>query len=104
MPKSRPPYPAAFRQQMIDLVQAGRSPEELAREFEPTAQTIRNWVQQSERDAGRRSDGLTSQEREELRQLRREVKRLKEEREILAKAAAWNALEADSNTRKRLGS
>lgn len=104
MPKSRPPYLAAFRQKMIDLVQAGRSPEELASEFEPTAQTIRNWVQQSERDAGSRLDGQTSQEREELRQLRREVKRLKEKREILARAAASFAKEVDPNTRKRSGS
>ena len=70
---------------MIELVRAGRSPEDLAREFEPTAQTIRNWVAQADRDAGRRSDGLTTEEREELRRLRRENRRLREEREILSK-------------------
>jgi len=59
MPKSRPPYPPEFRQQIIELVRAGRTPEELAKEFEPSAQTIRNWVAQEERDAGVRSDGLT---------------------------------------------
>ena len=96
MPKSRPPYPPEFRRQMVELVRAGRSPEELAREFEPTAQAIRNWVRQADRDDGRRDDGLTSVEREEIRRLRREVKQLRLEREILAKAAAWFARETDS--------
>ena len=91
MPKSRPPYAPEFRQQMLELVRSGRTPEELAEEFEPTAQTIRNWVTQDDRDAGRRHDGLTTQEREELRKLRRENRRLREEREILKKAAAWFA-------------
>jgi transposase len=86
-------YPQEFREQLIQLVQAGRTPEELAREFEPSAQTIRNWVQQAERDSGRRRDGLTSQEKEEIR---RENKRLRMEREILAKAAAWFARETDA--------
>jgi transposase len=96
MPKSRPPYPPEFRRQMVERVRAGRSPEELAREFEPTAQAIRNWVRQADRDDGRRDDGLTSAEREEIRRLRREVKQLRLEREILAKAAAWFARETDS--------
>ncbi len=96
MAKGRGPYPAEFRRQMVELVQAGRSPEALAREFEPSAETIRNWVRQAERDAGRRRDGLTSPEREELRRLRREIRQLKLEREILAKAAAWFARETDS--------
>lgn len=96
MPQSRPPYPAAFREQMVELVRAGRTPEELAQEFEPSAQTIRNWVTQADRDSGRRSDGPSSAEQEELRRLRREVKRLREEREILSKAAAWFARETDS--------
>jgi transposase len=96
MPKSRPPYPPEFRQQMIDLVRVGRTPESLSREFEPTAQTIHNWVRQAERDAGHRDNGVTSAEREELRRLRRENKRLRQEREILAKAAAWFAQETDS--------
>ena len=95
MPKSRQSYPLEFRQRMIELVWAGRNPEELSREFEPSAQTIRNWVEQANIDEGRRN-GLTTAEREELRQLRRENKQLRTEREILAKAAAWFARETDS--------
>ena len=86
-------YPAEFRQEMVRLVRGGRSPEELGREFEPSAQAIRLWVAQADRDEGRRRDGLTSDERLELQQLRRENARLREEREILKKAAAWFARE-----------
>ena len=96
MPRSRPPYAPEFRRQMIELVRAGRTPEELAKEFEPTAQAIRNWVKQADLDEGKREDGLTSAEREELRRLRRENRQLREEREILAKAAAWFARETGS--------
>ncbi|HIJ42576.1 MAG TPA: transposase [Rhodospirillaceae bacterium] len=81
---------------MVDLVRAGRSPEELARQFEPSAQAIRNWVSQADRDEGRRQDGLTSADREELRRLRGENRQLRQEREILAKAAAWFARETGS--------
>ena len=96
MPRSHPPYPLEFRNQILELIRAGRPPEELAKEFEPTAETIRNWVAQADRDAGKRHDGLTTAEREELRKLRRENRRLREEREILAKAAAWFAQETHS--------
>ncbi len=96
MSKTRPPYAPEFRQQMVELVRAGRSAEELAREFEPSAQAIRNWVAQTDRDEGRRGDGLTSAEREEMRRLKRENRRLRLEREILAKAAAWFARETGS--------
>ena len=85
-----------LRRQLVALVRSGRDPEDLAREFEPTAQSIRNWVAQAGRDAGQRHDGLTTDEREELRKLRREVKMLREEREILKKAAAWFARETGS--------
>ena len=57
---------------MVDLVRGGRTPESLSREFEPTAQSIWNWVRQAERDEGTRTDGLTTEEKEELRRLRRE--------------------------------
>ena len=104
MPKSHPPYPPEFRQRMVELVRAGRSPGELGCEFECSDQTIRNWVKQADLDEGRREDGLTSDEREELRRLRRENRQLKEEREILAKATAWFARETGSVPGKRSGS
>ena len=97
MAKARPPYTPEFRRQMVELVRAGRSPEELAQEFEPTAQSIRNWVGQAECDAGRRGDGLTTAEREELNQLRLE-------RDILSKAAAWFARETNTIPSKGSGS
>jgi transposase len=93
MPKSRPPYPAECRRRMVELVRAGRTPEDFAQEFEPSAQAIRNWVAQAERNEGLRQDGLTTDEREELNRLRRENRQLKQEREILKKAAAWFARE-----------
>jgi transposase len=96
MPKSHQPYPPEFRDRLIELVRKGRTPEELARQFEPSAQAIRNWIRQADRDNGRRQDGLTTEEREEVRRLRREVKVLREEREILRKAAAWFAKETTS--------
>jgi transposase len=94
MPRYRTAYPPEFRRQMVDLVRSGRTPEELAREFEPTAQSISTWVKQADRDVGRRADGPTSAEREELGRLRRENHRLRLERDILAKAAAWFARES----------
>jgi len=96
MPKSHPPYPLEFRRRIIELVRSGRSPEALSKEFEPTAQSIHNWVAQADRDEGRRTDGLTTEERKELVRLRRENKQLRMEREILSKAAAWFARETGS--------
>jgi transposase len=96
MPRSHAPYPEEFRRRMVELVRSSRTPEALSREFEPSAQAIHNWVRQSDLDEGRRSDGLTTEEREELRRLRREVVRLRQEREILAKVAAWFARETGS--------
>jgi transposase len=93
MRKSHKPYPEEFKQKLVTLVRCGRTPEELSREFEPSAQAIRNWVVQADRDEGSRQDGLTTSEREELQRLRRENERLREEREILKKAAAWFAQE-----------
>ena len=96
MPKSRRPYPLEYRQRIVELARARRSPESIAREFEPTAQCIRDWVQQADRDAGHRSDGLTTDEGTELQRLKRENATLREEREILKKAAAWFARETGS--------
>jgi len=91
MPRTRNPYPAEFREQIVALARTGRSAESLAREFEPCAATIHEWIKQADRDGGRRHDGLTSEEQDELRRLRRENRQLRQERDILAKAAAWFA-------------
>ena len=96
MARTRTAYAPEFRRQMVELVRAGRTPAELAREFQPTAQSIRNWVAQSARDASRGDGGLTAAEREELGRLRRENRQLKLEREILSKATAWFARETDA--------
>ena len=97
MPTTRPPYSPELRRRMVELVRAGRDPEDLAREFEPTAQSIRTWVLQAERAEGRREAAqpavLSAAEREELARLRREVRQLRLERDILSKAAAWFARE-----------
>ena len=100
----RPFYPPEFKKELVELARSGRSPESLAKEFEPSAQTIRAWVKQADLDEGRRADGLTTAEREELRRLRRENKTLRVEREILKEAAVWFAKEADSNPKKGSGS
>jgi len=73
--------------------EGGRTPDQLARDLGCSGQTIRNWVRQADLDQGRRDDGLTTAEREELRRLRREVRVLQQEREILKKAAAFFARE-----------
>ena len=96
MPKTHTPYPDEFRRKMVELVRAGRSPQQLAKEFEPSAQAIRNWVKQAVLDSGRRDDGLASSDKDELQRLRRENRRLKQEREILKKAAAFFARETIS--------
>ena len=96
MPRTHAAYSPEFRDRMVELVRAGRTPEELAKKFEPSAGAIRTWVSQADRDAGRRKDGFTTAEREEVRRLRRENKILREEREILRKAAAWFAKETTS--------
>jgi transposase len=88
MPKTRRPYSPEFRRQMVDLVRAGRDPAELAREFEPTAQSISHWIAQADRQEGRREEkggGLTAAERDELTRLRRENKQLRLERDILSR-------------------
>ena len=96
MPGSHPPYPPELLRRLVELVRAGRNPAELAEEFEPSEQSIRAWVKQAERDSGKREDGLTTAEKEELSRLRREIRTLREEKAILAKAAAWFARETGS--------
>jgi transposase len=103
MPPTRPAYPPELRQRIVELARAGRTAASLAREFGPTENTIRNWIAQAERDAGVRTDGLTTDERAELNRLRRENRTLREEREILKKAAAWFAQETGATPRKSSG-
>ena len=99
MPRTRTPYPVDFKGQIVALARAGRSIESLSREFEPCVATIQHWVRQAERDRGERDDGLTSAEREELRRLRRENRQLRQERDILSKAAAWFARDEINSSR-----
>ena len=100
MPRSKPKYAPEIKQRILDLIKAGRNPATLAQEFEPTEQTIRNWMAQADRDAGLRSDGLTTEERKEFTRLKHENKELRLEREILKKAAAWFAQETRAVPRK----
>ena len=88
MPKTRPPYSAEFRHRMVELVRAGRTPEELAQKFEPSAGAIRNWVRQADRDDGRRQDGLTTEERDEVAPPAPRSTALREERDILKNCRA----------------
>ncbi len=100
MGKKGTKYTPEFRRQMVDLVRAGRVPAQLAREFDLSAWTIGNWVKQDARDAGRGDGGLTTSEREELALLRRENRKLKLERDILSKAAAWFANESTATPKR----
>src|SRR5260370_35743883 len=94
MPKTRPPYSPEFRRQMVELVRAGREPDDLAREFEPTSQSIRAWVGQGDRQEGRREgkgDALTMAERDELARLRRGNKQMRLGRGVPARRTAQSS-------------
>ena len=94
MGKSPPPYPAEFRAEAVRLMRtSGKSMAQIARELEVSTESLRLWRKQADIDDGLRHDGLTTEETEEVRRLRREIKVLREEREILVKAAAFFAKE-----------
>jgi transposase len=94
MPRTRPPYPPAFRREAVELLRSGVALKQVAADLGVSEQTLRTWRRQGDIDAGR-AEGLSSAEREELRGLRRQVRRLEQEREILKKAAAFFARETD---------
>ena len=95
VPKTRPAYPPEFRREAVQMLRAGRTPRELAASLGVSEQTLRNWRRQDQVDRHERDDGLTSDEREELRRLRRENARLKQERDLLKRAAAFFAKETE---------
>jgi transposase len=94
--KTRPAYPDEFRREAVQMLRAGRTPRELAESLGVSQQTLRNWRRQAQVDRHERDDGLTSDERDELRRLRRENARLKQERDLLKRAAAFFARETES--------
>lgn len=101
MPRTRPPYPPEFRAEAVKLARSSEKPiSQLARDLGVCAETLRNWTKQQQIDTGKR-DGVTTDEREELRRLRRENKILREEREVLRKAAAFFATEENNPWRRR---
>lgn len=100
MPRSHRPYPLEFRTDAVRLVRSGTPLRRVARDLNIAGETLRHWVKQEAIDSGERRDGLTTEEREELRKLRRENRVLREEREILVKASAFFATEIGSTRSK----
>jgi transposase len=94
VPRTRPAYPPEFRREAVELLRAGRSPRELAESLGVSEQTLRNWRRQDQLDRHERDDGLTTDERAELVRLRRENARLRQERDLLKRAAAFFATES----------
>ena len=94
MPRTRPAYPPEFRREAIELLRAGRTLRELSESLGVSQQTLRNWRRQDQIDRRERDDGLTTDERVELARLRRENQRLRQERDLLKRAAAFFATES----------
>ena len=101
MHRNHPPYPAQFREQMVELVRAGRRPNELSKEFGCHVSSILNWVRQTDKGGGvtsTNSAALNANERQELLELRRKLRQVQMERDILAKATAWFAHNGDKTS------
>ena len=96
MPKSKPPYPESFRREAVELVRQGRAIPDVAESLGMSAQSLRNWCKQEQADRGERQDTLSSAEREELKELRKRVRRLEQERDILKRATALFARETET--------
>jgi len=96
MPRSRPPYPPEFRREAVQLVLGGRSVKDVAGALGCSEQSLHSWVKRYQLDRRERDDGLTSAEREELRELRKRVKRVEQERDILKRAAVLFAAETET--------
>ena len=94
--KTRPAYPPEFRREAVQMLRAGRTPRELSQSLGVSEQTLRNWRRQDQADRHERDDVITSDERDELRRLRRENARLKQERDLLKRAAAFFAAETET--------
>jgi transposase len=96
VPRTRPAYPSEFRREAIELLRAGRAPAELSESLGVSQQTLRNWRRQDQVDRRERDDGVRTDERVELARLRRENLRLRQERDLLKRAAAFFATENGS--------
>src|SRR5215211_8157901 len=96
MQRPRRFFPPEYKGEVVELIRStGKTVGQVARELDLTETAVGEWVKRADLDAGRRSDGLTTAEREELRRLRRENRELREEREILRKAAVFFARATD---------
>jgi transposase len=93
MPRTRPAYPDDFRREAVELLRAGRTPRELSKSLGVSEQSLRNWRRQDQLDRYERDDGPTTDERDEMTRLRRENERLRQERDLLKRAAAFFAAE-----------
>ncbi len=96
MPKSRPAYPEEFRREAVQMVRGGRTIADVATSLGVTEPSLRTWVKRDQLERCERDDGLTVAERDELRELRRKVKRLEQERDLLKRAAAFFARETET--------
>jgi transposase len=94
VPRTRPAYSPEFRREAIELLRQGRSRRELSESLGVSEQTLRNWRRQDQIDRRERDDGVTTDERAELARLRRENTRLRQERDLLKRAAAFFATES----------